>query len=400
MKRHALTWILSSAVIGTSLMATGCSSEPKQTNNEAAAERWNQARSGVLYALAQDQFEMGNFEKARKTISEALTLNPMSVPVHLLSARLSIEQGRLEDAQASLLQATTINPKAAEAYYLAGVVAQRWLRTSEALQHYEQAAEIDPSEQAYLLARVEMLVELNRVPEAVKLLEERVVFFENSAGVRDALGQLYLQQGNSARAVDMLRQASVLAGDDPEIHQRLATALMRDGKWDYARLTLRRLLKRDDLADRPDLHMAIGECEMQLGGWLEARGHFETATRLRPNQPNAWLGLAKAAIKLRDHRRAELSLAKARALSPLDAEVHLLNGYLRLEQRRLSDALSSFRRATELDPNDGTALCMVGYVLEKSGQGDRAIHYYGRALGLDPKDELAARLLASVDTGE
>ena len=48
------------------------------------------------------------------------------------------------------------------------------------------ASDKAPAELPYLLARAEMLVELERSEEAMTLLQGKVVYFENSAAIRDA----------------------------------------------------------------------------------------------------------------------------------------------------------------------------------------------------------------------
>ena len=113
-----------------------------------------------------------------------------------------------------------------------------------------------------------------------------------------------------------------------------------------------------------------------------------------------WLGLAKAALELNDTKRVELSLKKAAALEPANAEVFLLQGYLKLKQKKLPEALSAFRRAYTIDPNDTVGLCMAGYTLEKMGRQREAMACYAKALKMKPGDDLASTLMAQVQVNE
>src|SRR5690349_11705161 len=142
-----ISWISISVVVClAALVGGGCqhhrSSSP--TQKQQAAEEWNDARARVLQSLAKDQFQTGNFDKARQTINDALKLDPKNASARVLSAHLAIEQGQLELAERELKLAREADPKNGEADYLLGVVYQRWQRLDEALAAYQSAADKQP----------------------------------------------------------------------------------------------------------------------------------------------------------------------------------------------------------------------------------------------------------------
>jgi tetratricopeptide (TPR) repeat protein len=254
---------------------------------------------------------------------------------------------------------------------------------------------------AYILAKAEMLVALDRPEEAVTLLKEKVVYFEHSAAIRDAVGQLLAAQGRYAEAVDMLRQGSILASEDNSVREHLALALYYAGQYREAADVLSRLLKDVTLCGRADLYSALGECQLHMGRLREARASLETAASLDASSAGVWLSLAKVALRSDDLKRGELSLKKALTLEPGLGEANLVLGYLRLRQGgRLGDALEAFRKASALDQGDTLSLCMAGYVLEKMDRADQAVTYYARALKINPRDELATQLMAHLEMRE
>src|SRR5690348_14437771 len=91
-----------------SLSLAGCQND-KSEQKEMANREWNGARSAVLASLANDQYKSGNFDKAGKTVEEALRLTPDSEPLHLLAAKLAIETGKLEKADDELKIARQYN---------------------------------------------------------------------------------------------------------------------------------------------------------------------------------------------------------------------------------------------------------------------------------------------------
>jgi len=386
--------LLAGAVIA---VLTGCNSAPNEqkTQREEANKQWNQARAGVMHNLAKDQFQVGNFDKARSTVDEALNVDPESVQLYVLSARIAIEQNRLDLADKQLAEARKRDEKNADALYLSGVVAQRWQKPEQALDFYTKASEAHPTELAYLLARSEMLVMLNRRPEAISALQDKLVYFEHSAAIRDAVAQIHMQDKRYTQAADLFRQASILAGDDLSIRERLATAQFFAGDYKAATETLNKLLLKEPYTDRGDLFMLFGESQLAINRNVEARQAFEKATDLDSSSVTAWLGLTKAALALNDIRRAEGAVRRAVSLSPELADVHLMLGYVRLKQDRADDAIRSFQTANSLDPKDSVSLCMIGHVLEKQGRYDEALSWYARALKVNPQDELALRLMVT-----
>jgi len=376
----------------------GCNSNQSNSlaQKEHAKKQWNGARAGVLAGLAKDQYENGTFDKARASIDDAIKLYPENPQFHILSARIAIEEGRLEAADKSLAYARQLDPRNAEADYLSGVVCQRWQKLDQAAEFYRAATEKQPQELAYLLAQAEMLVGLNRSDEGLALLQSKVIYFEHSPIIRDAVGQLLMQKGQYSQAVDMFRQASVLATEDMSIRERLAMAYMRTKQYNDAVDTLQRIVKNEEYSKRGDLFLALGEAQAQLRRTREARNSFNTATQLSPNEPGAWLGLGKVALELNDIKRAELSLRRAISIDPSNSEAHLLTGYVRLKQDKLDEALAAFKKASALDTTDPVSICMIGLVLEKKGNSGEALKQYARALKIKPGDELATRLMAEV----
>src|SRR5688572_27392776 len=98
-----LIWMLPVALL--IVLALGCSSTPQKSQQELAKEKWNHTRAMVLFGLARDQYATGNFDPARKTINEALAMDPNNGQARVLSAKLAIEAGQLELADRELAEA-------------------------------------------------------------------------------------------------------------------------------------------------------------------------------------------------------------------------------------------------------------------------------------------------------
>jgi tetratricopeptide (TPR) repeat protein len=390
--------VVSSFVLAA-LLAGCASSEQQKTSKEQALDTWNSTRATVLLGLARDQYSSGNFDKCRQTLSEALRMEANNAEIHVLLAKVDIEQGDLEPADAELQTARTLDPKLAEADYLSGVIYQRWQQPSKSLEFYQAAYDKAPTELAYLMAKAETLVAMDRQADALKLLQDKVTYFEHSPVIRDAVGMLLVEEHQYDAAVQMFRRATILTPDDLSIREHLALASYQDGQYADAADTLTRLFQDNTLAQRSDLQLTLAQCQFSMGQAAEARRTAQTACDLDESNSYAWLTLAKISLALGDQHRTQAGLDRALALAPDSDQAYLLLGYLRLRQNRFQEALNSFNQAANLAPRDGTTLCMIGYTLQKLSRPHEAAAFYAQALKLDPKDNLAQKLMADTDSG-
>ena len=164
----------------------------------------------MLASLANDQYKSGNLDKSRMTVNEALKLTPENAALHVLSANLAIEGGQLELAEQQLKLAPPefLRTTAKALPQRRGLPA--WSKTETAYEFYQQAAKSAPAELAYVLAESEMLVAMDRMPEALAVLNRRSPTSSTAARF-DAIGQLLMQAGRFPEALAMLRDASILS---------------------------------------------------------------------------------------------------------------------------------------------------------------------------------------------
>jgi Flp pilus assembly protein TadD len=279
-------------------------------------------------------------------------------------------------------------------------VCQRWQKAQAAHDFYKAAVDKAPTELEYLMAQSEMLVTMDRSDEALALLQVKVVFFEHSAGIRDAVARLLVAKGKYREAIDLFRQATILTPDEPSFREGLGLAQYYAKQYKECVQVLSALVKLDAYAERADLRIALGDSQLQTGKPRDARDNLEVAARLQPGNAGVWISLARAAMEANDMKRAEASVRKSIALKPEGSEGYLMLGYLRLRQDKLHDSLEAFTKASTLDRNDSVSVCMVGYVFERLGRSDAAMKCYARALKMKPNDETASQLMAGINLND
>src|SRR5436189_4728340 len=117
------------SIVAVVLVATfaGCSPTAKnQTDKQRVTQQWDKTRAKVKATLAKDQYDNGNFDKARGSCNEAMNMDPENASIRVLSAEIAIEQAQMEIADKELHLARQFDSKNVEADYLSGVVYERW----------------------------------------------------------------------------------------------------------------------------------------------------------------------------------------------------------------------------------------------------------------------------------
>ena len=235
------------------------------------------------------------------------------------------------------------------------------------------------------------------------------------------MGVLLLQQGDGARAMDLLRQSLALEPRQPLAHRDLGNALQQAGRLDEALASYDRALAlKSDIADlhnnRAAILAALGRSAEAFEGYgraialksdyaqaynnrgtlltdqkrlAEALADFDQAIALQPDYVKAYnnrggvlADLGRTAEALADHDRAI-------ALMPAGAQSHTRRGHVLLAMGRAQDALESFDRAIALEPEQAAAHEGRGTALATLGRHEEALESQDRALALDPNSTTA-----------
>jgi tetratricopeptide (TPR) repeat protein len=184
---------------------------------------------------------------------------------------------------------------------------------------------------------------------AASQLYQRVLAREQgNAEALHLLGVLHHQQGNNARAIELIGRAVAIKPNSHIYHANLAEAYRALGDFERAAGCCRAALSI--WADYPEALCNLGAALQGLGKSTEAVEHLERALALRPNFVVAHSNLG---IALRDLGRKD-------------------------------EALEHFRRAVELDPAFAPAQTNLGQTLQDSGNAEEALPHCQEAVRLDP----------------
>ncbi len=361
-----------------------------------AKNRWLELRSSMMLDMAKQQFNTGDLKQAEKSVKDGLSIDPRHAGLHVLAGRVSMEQGRLERAYHLFNAALELQPKYAEACYYQGLVMQRWQRHDGALEFYEKAYEFEADNASYLLAVTETLVELDRVDDAVALLEDKRQYFDQNAGVRAAIGHLYFMKHQPAVAADYFHQASLLEPDNTKLQEHFAFALVASGQGEQAIKIFTQVLKDPDNKNRSDIKRSLASAYLNTGQTKEAHAVLLELARSSKGDVSDWIKLGELAYQQDELGSALQAASKVINLSPKRHEGYLLAGMVWQRRGNLNNALDMFDRAASAAPASTEPLILRGLSLQKAGRFAAAAQAYQQALKRQPDDPRAGKLLAAV----
>jgi Flp pilus assembly protein TadD/uncharacterized protein (AIM24 family) len=136
----------------------------------------------------------------------------------------------------------------------------------------------------------------------------------------------------------------------------------------------------ENLAMEPfEQHLVSGGELLRQDRVREARAEFETALRLRPDEPKALGLLGLALFRLAAFRDAAPVYEKLVQRNPSDSSLRLNLGLVYLKTGDASRAIVELTRSRELDPSQTRAVSYLGLAHARNGEYDRAYQAFLQA---------------------
>ncbi len=306
--------------------------------------------------------ELGELEDAIRIFRETTKRFPDFAPGHYRLGYACLRAGRPNEE--SFKNLTNLAPTEWRGYAGLGEVSLRKGQAATALPLLEQAIRLDPSAKTahHLLGQIyqalgrkddaewELHLGKNAVdsPMPDEWIKSATQHTKTLQG-QTHLASEYSDNGEHAKAVEILLQALAYHRDDPGLMNQLAIVLDRSGQPSKARLVLKRALTKDP-QNVPAL-VTLSLCEQKLGENESALATAERVITLAPNIAQGYVSQANAFLGLERDNDAVEALGKAARLDPQNPELPLQIGdILWRNLDRLSEAGDSYEKARQLDP--------------------------------------------------
>lgn len=258
---------------------------------------------------------------------------------------------------------------------------QRW---AEAEEWARRAAGAQPKNANVAALHAELLLRLERIPEALAEAERALSLDPThwDAGLQRANALFGL--GRMKEAEEGYRKLHE-TGETWNSHSNLGLVLESSGRFQEA---MREFDRATELAPkRADPYRHRGVSHLKRGNASDAVREFTRALELQPGHPSALRYRAQARLLLGEPDRAAADLDEICSAGQADAIVHSMRGQARYELRRLDGAWEDCTRAIELDPKFGASYICRARILYDRGEYAAAVRDYRKAIEVWPHVE-------------
>jgi tetratricopeptide (TPR) repeat protein len=266
-------------------------------------------------------------------------------------------------------------------------------KIDEGIKSLEQAIKLDSN---YGRAHVNLGVayaEKGWTDKAIKEYERAIALDAELVEAHTNLGNAYHKKGWIDQAVTKYKHAIDLDPDNARVHYNLGDLYNEDGLIDQG---IEELKKAIDLDPRLSAaHCELGAAYYTKGLLDEAITEFKQALKLDPNDPESHYNLGEAYGKMGKLEDAISEFKWAIKLKPDHSKAHGDLGYAHYKKGELDQAIAELEQATNLDPKIANFHINLGIAYNSKGWLDKAITEFQQATELDPNNAIAHRNLGA-----
>lgn len=283
----------------------------------------------------------------------------------------------LDKAKATCNRALSLNDKLAAAHLTLGIIHEETGDLDGAIHEYEQALQLDPTNDETLNRLSLAYDNAGRLLQAEALLKDALQRAPGRWVNYNYLGYFYYKHADYAQAEPVFRTATELAPDNPLAFYNLGGVYLAEGKYKEAEDILTK-----GIAIRPTAgaYSNLALARQYQGHYEDAAVMFQKAAELRPLDHRYWCNLGVAYMLARNRPKAAEAFQKALQLAQKAVDLRpndpvslgaLARYYAELGQK--SKAQEEITLATPSSHNDPELLFNSVVVYELVGERDHAL---------------------------
>ncbi|GEM_PF-1964143 len=256
----------------------------------------------------------------------------------------------------------------------------------EALFMYEKALDADPGSPTVKFALASFYVNDGQRAKAVSMLRDINSEHPSFAPAFELLGKILSEDGDCGGALDAMKKAADIESDNPETLYELGNLYDDNDMQDMAMRMYERAVEIDP--EHAPAHNAIGLLHSDNEDWDAAIAAFRRALAAVPGYSNAHLNLANAC---RNHpgmpfQDAVDELNLAIRFDPENADALNALGEIYYEDEDYRRALDLFNNAADVNPELPETFLNLGNAYYMLGEANEAVSAWRRASELDPEN--------------
>jgi tetratricopeptide (TPR) repeat protein len=371
-----------------------------QTGNfDRAAGEWHESvrlqptieayRALAVYAL--QKHDMAGMEQDGAGI---IALEPGSPDGYAMRSLALMTQRQYAGAEQDARKAMELAPQSGAGYLEMGNLCFMQHQFSEAEGWFKQALSRDPNSTDALQGLVNSYSLEKKPQQAFDAANQQIAISPSNSSFYDILGSLYLNRKDYPNAIAALKKSVELSKTNADAYLKLGRVEKATGALDEALATCANASR--DNPQEAAFYMLAGSIYEDKHDLMSARKAYETALRLKPDDPLASNNLAYILLETGGNADIALPLAQTarRALPELSNVADTL-GLAFYQKGVYSSAISMFQEALRLsaknkEPENPLYHYHLGMAYAKAEQPGLAKQQLERVLKIDPNYSDAA----------
>jgi tetratricopeptide (TPR) repeat protein len=325
--------------------------------------------------------------EAASLLDQGIKANPKVLTLYVARADLADNQNQFKVGESFLLQAVALEPQNPELYqrlFSHYTMAGQRDKAEEALR---QSVRLQPDREPPVIALARFLLNQGRRQDAEQALKEFIKKHPDNYPARFGLAEFYTALRRHRQAETVLEEIIRLDSSGPngvKARNELARLKLDQGQIGAAEKLVNEVLK-DHPKDPPAMEIR-GLIALRQGDGLSAVNSFRLLTQERPQDPQAWLLLAKAHLLNKEEAQAKEQARKALQIKPdfLDARKFLYDIFL--QAKDYDGAINTIQGYLQLNGKDTGNLVNLGEVYALKGDDAQAGAAFQKLIDLDPKN--------------
>ncbi len=305
-------------------------------------------------ALAAVSVRKGDWDSLRRTASTIIQAQPNSPDGYAMRTIAYINEKQFANAEQDINKAISVAPQSPIGYVQLGNLRLLQKQYDPAAKSYQKALDVDPSNSDALGGLMNTYLVQKQADKAVAVANAQIAKVPNSSAFYDLLGTaLFNNKKDYPAAETALRKAAELDKKNSDALLKLGQVLNAQGSAEKAIATYQQSVK--DNPNEVSFYILLGELYEGQKKWEDARGMYQKALTLQPDNPVASNNLAYVMLQTGGNIDVAISLAQtARRLMPDSPNAADTLGWAYYQKGLYPTAIDLFKEALKKVPNDPT----------------------------------------------
>jgi len=325
----------------------------------------------------------GDLDKARTRFLKALELSPAYAPAKYNLASVYLKEGKKDPARKLYEEILARSKNDTRAMLELSSIAESEGKIVEAIKWLDQVKKRDSASIQPQLRLLSLYLRTGRTNDALLIANDLEDRNPSNQDILEAKGRVLIAVGESARAIEIFRQASYLSANQPANFFRIAKYQIRLNDFEGARTSLKSAINLDP--GYLPAHSALVNIEARLGGLDQA---LEIAQAVRTAYPKSPVGdLLTGDIMMRSKRYSDAAASYRAGLEKVQGPtlaVRLYQARFRIGEKK--NALNDLEAWNKAYPGYGMVQRVLASAYLNSGQIGRATKAHSAYVEKNPND--------------